>query len=227
MDKKIANNITLGIFVAIAFIGFVFMLFNIGGGRGILSSQYKLFAKFTDVKGLHYGSEVSLAGLRIGVVKNIAVSEGPDKLLIVELSISKSVQERIRGDSTAILRTQGVLGDKYIEIYIGSPQHPVLNDGDNIRTSEASDLFTKSGHLVEDISKEFQKGGKVDTLIGNLNQLASNLAQLTVDIKKEKGLLHELIYSGSGEKLNRSLTHLEGILKKVNGGEGTLGALIN
>ena len=65
MDKKITNNLVLGAFVLVAFFLFVFLLFNMGSGTGIFSRQYTLIAKFPHVKGLHLGSEVSLAGLRV------------------------------------------------------------------------------------------------------------------------------------------------------------------
>src|SRR5688572_3618059 len=112
MDKKIANNFIVGIMVAIGFAAFVFVLFSIGGG-GVLQSQYTLHGVFRHVKGLHMGSEVSLAGLRIGVVRKIRISEENRRDLIVEMSLSRDVQDYIRKDSIAQIRTQGVLGDKY------------------------------------------------------------------------------------------------------------------
>lgn len=227
MDKKIANNIMVGVFVAIGLATFVFILFNIGDGKGFLSSAYSLKAKYPDVKGLHYGSEVSLSGLRVGVVKNIVISPEDTKLLTLELSISKSMRDRIRKDSVAVIRTQGMLGDKYVEISIGTPGQPALQDGDTIDTAEAADLFSKGGKLVDNISGTFSAGGDFDTLVKNLSRVSANLLTLTNEISKQKGLANTLIYGNSGAKLEKSLSNLESILNKINTGEGTLGALIN
>jgi phospholipid/cholesterol/gamma-HCH transport system substrate-binding protein len=227
MDKKIANNITVGIFVAVAVGIFIFILFSMGNGRGVFSSSYILKAKYPDVKGLHGGSEVSLSGLRVGVIREIYISKEDQKLLTVELSISKSMKERIRKNSVASIKTQGMLGDKYVEISIGTPDVPPLEDGDTLITAENMDIIAKAGKAMDSVNDQLGAGGDFDSLMKNLNKVSSNLVVLTNEIQKSQGLAHSLIYGDSGAKLDKSMTHIEQILKKVNSGEGTLGALIN
>ncbi len=227
MDKKVANNVIVGIFVALAFVGFIFVLFSMGGGSGLFTSQLSLYGKFSQVKGLHPGSEVSLSGLRIGVVKNISVDPKGGKDLTVEMAVGKKYGDVLKQDSVASIRTQGVLGDKYIELSVGSIGAPAVKNGDTLPSSELTDLFTKSGNLVDDISRHFDKGGKFEQLLLNLTNVSANLADITSEIKKEKGILHELAYGTSGLALNKSMAHLEAILDKINRGEGTLGSLIN
>lgn len=227
MDKKVANYLIVGVVVAVGFIGFVFILFNIGGGMGVLTSQYTLYGKFKDVKGVHTGSEISLAGLRIGVIKDITVAKDDSKELTIEMGISKAHKERIRKDSLAIIRTQGVLGDKYVEITIGTNSEPVLENEAFLRTDEPEDLFAKSGDLVGDISKQFAEGGELKETLKNLNSLMKNLNNLTSDIRHQKGLLNALVYGNAGPKLDNSMASLELIMKKIERGDGTLGSLIN
>ena len=71
MEKKIANNVIVGIFVIVGFLSFLFILFNINGGKGIFSREVTFFGKFKHVKGLNFGSEVSLAGYRVGTVNKV------------------------------------------------------------------------------------------------------------------------------------------------------------
>lgn len=215
MDKKIANNIIVGIMVAAGFIAFVFVLFNIGGG-GVLKSQYSLYATFHQVKGLHMGSEVSLAGLRIGVVRQITIQGDRNRDLVVELSVSRAVQEYIRKDSIAQIRTAGVLGDKYIEISFGSPDSPVLKHGDNIACEEGEDMFAQGGKIMGGLSKKFSEGGDFDSMMRSLNTVAKNLSVMTTEFRQEK----------TGEKLGKAVSHMEAILAKVEKGEGTLGGLV-
>lgn len=226
MDKKIANSVIVGVIVTVGFLAFVFVLFTMGGG-GLFTKSYPLKAKFTRVNGLHQGSEVMLAGLRIGVVKTIEIPPDQNKVLIVTMSLLREYQNQIRGDSVATIKTAGVLGDRYIEISIGNPQQQPLADNVFITSDEPEDILSKSGDLVEGISKQFQKGGEADALLRNLNVLSGNLAAITTDIRKEKGLLHEVIYGTSGAKVNKATEHLQGILRKIDSGEGTIGALIN
>jgi phospholipid/cholesterol/gamma-HCH transport system substrate-binding protein len=225
MDKKVANNVVVGIFITVAFIAVVWVIFNIGGGTGILSSQYSLFGRFIHVKGLHQGSEVTLAGLRIGTVKTITITPDSKKELIVEFAINKKMKERIRQDSVAKIMTQGMLGDKYIELTIGLQGEP-LEAGAFIPTEEPADLFTKGGDMVEGITKQF-KGGDIEVLLKNLATLSINLANISSQVQKERGLLHELIYGDSGKSLSKSMQHIENILAKVDRGDGTIGSLVN
>ncbi|MBY0370301.1 MlaD family protein [bacterium] len=215
MDKKIANNIIVGVMVAFGFVAFVYVLFNLGGGS-VLKSQYTLYGTFHHVKGLHMGSEVSLSGLRIGVIRKIEISP-ETKELKVEFSVSRDVQEFVRKDSLAQIRTQGVLGDKYIEVSFGSPDQPVLKNGDTIMTNESEDIFAQSGKLVGGLSKKFEAGGDFDSVMQNLSVVTKNLAVLTEDLKKNK----------TGDKLGQSVAHLEAILGRIDRGEGSLGGLIN
>ena len=227
MDKKIANQIIVGVFVTVVFFGFIFVIFNIAGGDGIFSSKYNLKARFPHVKGLHYGSEVSLAGLRVGVVKDIKIASDNPKQLIVDLAVDKGMKDRIRKDSRASVKTQGVLGDKYIEITIGTPGEAELAPGSEIVVEEEQDLFSKSGMLVDDVKRQFEKGGEVEMLIHNLNLLSQNLSMITGDVRKERGMLHELIYGKGGVRLSEAVGHLNEILRKVDQGEGSLGLLVN
>ncbi len=227
MDKRITTNVVVGAFVLIGFGLFLFLIMTVGGGTGLFTSRLELFGRFSHVKGLHAGSEVSLSGLRVGTVKKIEIANDGSKDLIVDLMINKEVADKLRKDSIAKVATQGVLGDKYVELTIGSNNEAPLNNGDFIHTEEVEDLFTKSGGLVDDISRQFMKGGDFDALVKNLNKTAANLASLTEEAKAGKGLLAESLRGDSGAKLNRSLGHVESILGKIDRGEGTLGGLIN
>lgn len=227
MKKSLANNVFVGIFLLIGCIGFLYILFNISGGTGIFSRNYSLFAKFTHVKGLNFGSEVSLVGLRVGTVKRILVPTRHSLDLEIELSITKEYQDRIREDSIATIKTSGILGDKYVELTIGSPDKPMLKDGDAIKSEEPKDFFSKTGDVVDGISKKLDRGGELDQLIKNLNKLTANLAETTSDLKSQSGLWYELTKGKSGANVNKAMEHLESILRKVDKGEGTMGSLIN
>lgn len=226
MDKRIGSNLIVGVFVVAGIFLFVFLLFNMGGGQGVFSSRYTLYGKFMHVKGLHYGSEVTLNGLRIGTVKQINIgSDGQE--LVAELSVNKKYADKIRKDSIAKVVTQGMLGDKFIDISLGTGENEQLKEGDYIATHEEKDLFSKGGGLIDELSKKLDKKGEIDEILKNLEAATANLAKITSDATRGKGLLAEVTKGESGAKLNRSMGHLESILKKVDNGEGTLGALVN
>ena len=218
MERQKMNQLLVGIFVVLGLTIGVYLVFLMGSKTGFFRSTYVLNAHFKDVKGLHPGSEVSLSGLRVGVVKEIRVAV---------LQITSSAKDRIRTDSTATLKTQGVLGDKYIELTIGSNSEQPLKSGDTLKSSESADIFSKSGNLVEGLSRYLKEGGDVDSLVKNLARFTDNLVQLSQQVKKEKSILNELFYGTSGKNLNEALSHLDSILTKIDGGDGTLGSFVN
>jgi phospholipid/cholesterol/gamma-HCH transport system substrate-binding protein len=227
MERQKMNQLLVGIFVVLGLTIGVYLVFLMGSKTGFFRSTYVLNAHFKDVKGLHPGSEVSLSGLRVGVVKEIRVAEDDSKQMIAVLQITSSAKDRIRTDSTATLKTQGVLGDKYIELTIGSNSEQPLKSGDTLKSSESADIFSKSGNLVEGLSRYLKEGGDVDSLVKNLARFTDNLVQLSQQVKKEKSILNELFYGTSGKNLNEALSHLDSILTKIDGGDGTLGSFVN
>lgn len=227
MERQKMNQLLVGFFVVVGLSIATYLIFVMGSRTGVFRSSFTLYARFNNVKGLHPGSEVSLSGLRIGVVKEILVSADDSKEMVATLQISSEAKDRIRADSFATLRTQGVLGDRYIELSIGSNSEKALKNGDTIRSQESTDIFSKSGNVMEGLSRYLREGGDVDSLIKNLARLSDNLVQLSVQVKKEKSILNELFYGSSGKNLNQALTHLDSILRKIDGGDGTLGSLVN
>lgn len=227
MERKKINQMMVGIFVVLGVTIGIYLIFMMGSRTGFLRSNFTLFARFKDVKGLHPGSEVSLSGLRIGIVKDITVAADDSKDMIAELQISSNARGRLRADSAATLKTQGVLGDRYIELSIGTNGQGELKNGDTLKTQDSPDLFSKSGSLMEGLSRYLKEGGDVDSLVKNLARLSDNLVQLSTQVKKEKSLLNELFYGQSGQNLGQALTHLDSILKKIDTGDGTLGSIVN
>lgn len=227
MEKQRANQIIVGIFVLLGFSLSAYLVFLLGSKSGFFQSNITLYARFKDVKGLHPGSEVSLSGLRVGVVEDIEVAEDDSKEMVAVLQIMSKAQKKLRADSKATLKTQGVLGDKYIEVSIGSLQAPPLKNGDTIETKETSDLFSKGGSLVDGLSRYLKDGGDIDSLLKNLARFSDNLVHLSNQVKTEKSILNELFYGTSGRNLNQAVSHLDSILKKIDSGDGTLGSIIN
>src|SRR5438105_973529 len=140
MEKRGVNHLIVGAFVLAGVISLITVLFNIGGGKGVFTRKGKYYAKFSHVKGLNYGSEVSLMGFRIGTVSGIKVGDAGQKDLVVEMEIDKDMQDRLREDSIATIRTSGVLGDKYVEINMGSANSPPLKDGSFVKSEEPEDI---------------------------------------------------------------------------------------
>ena len=82
---------------------------------------------FDQATGLKKMAPVEMAGIQIGQVEKIALDHGKAR---VTMLISKDVP--LSQDVSALIRTRGVLGDKYVAMEPGTPSAPKLADGQQI-----------------------------------------------------------------------------------------------
>jgi phospholipid/cholesterol/gamma-HCH transport system substrate-binding protein len=232
MKAKKLTEIKVGIFVVVILLLFGVCVFVIGSHQKYFQRQYTLWASFSNIQGLIVGAPVSLAGLTVGRVNAIIFPEDPrEKTIKVELKIKKGVQKRIREDSIASIQTMGLLGDKYVEISIGSPEKNILQDGDYIESAHPFDLLAYASKLEEAIDV--------------INTILIDVREISGQVRGGKGLLHAILYDPAGGKLVNNLSVASGslddlmkdlssaaksadnIVKKVERGEGTLGGIVN
>lgn len=98
-----------------------------------LEKNYRLDAEFDNVSGLKVGAVVEIAGVGVGKVAKIELGE--QGLARVEMLIKSEVN--ISADAIASIRTQGLIGDKYIKIIQGADEE-MLADGDGIFDTQSS-----------------------------------------------------------------------------------------
>ena len=232
MKPSTSTEIKVGIFVVGILVLFGAAIFTIGSHQEYFQRQYTLWASFSNISGLIVGAPVRLAGLTVGRVNTIRFPEETGtKTIRVELKINKAVQKRIREDSIASIQTMGLLGDKYVEVSLGSPEHQILSDEARINSVDPIDLMEYATKLEETIDA--------------VNTILIDVKEISGQIRSGKGLLHALLYdpaggelvnnlavaSGSADKLMKDLSSavesVDNIVKKVERGEGTLGGIIN
>jgi|SRR5579862_937967 outer membrane protein OmpA-like peptidoglycan-associated protein len=108
-------------------------VFIIGDKQLLFRRTYKLSAEFQNVAGLNNGADVQVGGIHLGTVKYISLPDGPDGKLTVVMDLANSTKNIIRRDSVAAIKTEGLLGDKYVEISFGSEKAPNIQNGDKIK----------------------------------------------------------------------------------------------
>jgi len=126
--------------------------------------------------------------------------------------ITEKFRDRIREDSVATINTQGLLGDKYIFISVGSPEEPIIPDDGAIQTREVVGLFDlaeKGGDIIEDLqgaAKSISKVlGGLSSGKENVNDILKSVKDLFEEIEHGKGLLHALIYDPDGQEVISAL----------------------
>ncbi|MFO1519120.1 MAG: MlaD family protein [bacterium] len=194
MDKKILQQIKVGIFVSIGILLSMFAIFFVGE-RNLFEQYYDLYTHFDEISGLRGGAPVFLAGVPVGKVKQITFPKSlEEKGVFVSLEISTNYADRIRQDSEATIVTQGLLGDKGISISVGTQVSEKLKDGDLLKS--------KKGTSIESFAE------KANEVIDDASKLLKNVNGLVGDIKQKDGMVHALIYDGRGKEILGNLAEV-------------------
>jgi outer membrane protein OmpA-like peptidoglycan-associated protein len=119
----------LGIFIVATVLILVAGVFLIGDKRFLFRRTYRLEAEFQNVAGLNNGADVRVGGIHLGTVKHISLPGGPSGKLAVVMDMANSTKNIIRQDSVATIKTEGLLGNKYVEISFGSQKAPEIESG--------------------------------------------------------------------------------------------------
>ena len=121
------------IVIAIAFSFFVFA-YNVSNLSKGKSGGYVLTADFQDIDGITEGSDVKLAGIKIGQIEKIALN---DDLYYASVKLLIDQTIHIPVDSRATVSTNGLLGGKYIRIIPGGSNDNFAN-GDKIKLTQSA-----------------------------------------------------------------------------------------
>ena len=135
--KKGYSEIIVGIFMIAGFAAFVYLSLRLGE-FSVFSMQknYTLNAEFENVTGLKEGAAVEISGVLVGKVAQIKLDK--DGLAGVSMLINKGVP--VGEDAIASIRTQGIIGDKYIRILNGSMDKLLKNNDTIMDTESAIDI---------------------------------------------------------------------------------------
>jgi len=131
-DKKYYIELTAGIFVFISLLCVGYLTIKLGKMELIGNKYYSIKARFSKITGLKTGNEVRISGVEVGRVKDIILNP-KDFSVIVVMEIRKDI--KLSDDSIASIKTNGLIGDKYISISPGGSDI-YLSPGDMIVDTE-------------------------------------------------------------------------------------------
>lgn len=232
----------------------------LAGGAFLITKDERLFGRkayysirFESVSGLRVGNPVQLSGVVVGRVAEVDLpADMGQNQITVWVAIDRRYEQRIRGDSSARLKTLGLLGDKYVEIHSGSPDFPEIPRDGEIPAAGGTnvDQLMASGedvmqnivsisHSLSTILQRIDRGegllGEItsksaesDKLRGKLLAALDSVKQLADDVHGSQGALGRLIRDRElGDKLASAVDHLDGALAKLDKGQGALPALLD
>jgi len=142
----------VGVFVVIGIIILGYMSMKVGKLNFSGDKRYEVEVLFDSASGLAVDTTVEIAGVEVGRVSRIGLKDGK---ALVGLNLEPDIT--LTKDARAVIRTKGILGDKYVELIPGSPAAPVLAAGDRIvrsvPTTDMDTLMNVLGEVARDVSK--------------------------------------------------------------------------
>ena len=182
MSKEVRLGLFIFVTLAILFAG----VFLIGNTETLFKSTYQVKAEFQNVSGLGDGADVRVGGIHEGTVRKIVLPRQPDGKVTVVMDLQRATRDIVKKDSIAAIKSEGLLGDKYIEVSFGSQEADRLKDGETIDSEtplDISDLLSKTNQIL-DTTKTAMEGAQ---------ETVSNLQSITSKIDGGKGSVGALI----------------------------------
>ena len=243
--------IRAGLFIALGLALAGLVIFVIGKERRLFEEANIYTGAFENVDGLALDSPVRLGGLGVGKVSKISFAPDlGDKRIIVTMEISNRFQDRIRSDSIARVTGRGVLGDKAVDISIGTPDKDVVANHGELQTGTSGDissLLKATGEVIDNavgITRDLRSGVQSYTtpqIQEDVTQFIKSARNIAAEIESGKGVAHTIIYdkktsddlkgllanaSAVAVRLDGAVAKVDVLLADIKTGEGSLHALI-
>jgi phospholipid/cholesterol/gamma-HCH transport system substrate-binding protein len=208
----------VGIFVLLALGVFAYMGFQIGAFRFDRSSYSKYTLLFKDISGLARKADVKIAGVKVGWVEDITLVP-EDHTTIARAVVMIKKKYKLYQNATGLVRQDGLLGPKFVEIVPGSSEHYTLAFNSTlsapaIEQASVDEILRQFRHIASNVeavtdSLKNALGGaqgedQIRQFVGNINNTFkqfSAVAQSVADaMARNEGQLDNLLSIGSNFK---------------------------
>ena len=223
MSNRASRNIRLGIVVLLGFIFLVFTMYVIGAKQNLFGSNFEISANFKNVNGLMEGNNVRLLGMNAGTVTEVSIIN--DSTVKVDMVIENKYQNYIKKNSVASVGTDGLMGNKLVNITPVKEPGAVIQEGDVLLTSlpfETETIFKTLGQTNEDIAVIASNLKSFSEKMNDPNSFWGLLSDTTISNTLTQVILEIRQTSKNAVAMTDDLALIVG---GVRSGEGSMGAL--
>jgi len=224
MANERTNTFKLGLFVLAGTAVLVLALYLLGSKRNLFNRTLDVSAEFKDVNGLRAGSNVRYAGIDVGTVVDIMIVS--DTQVVVELMIRRDMAEHIRTNAIAMVASDGLMGNKLMNIVPGEGDGGPLTDDVVLATSAGVDTDAMLHTLGTSNENLVAITGDLRELASRLNSEQGVLTMLTdtLLVKDVRSVVRDI--RGAATNANEITQRANALVRDLQAGKGALGVLI-
>lgn len=224
MAKETSKTIRVGIVVLAGTLFLIAALYFIGDKQNLFGSKFRIHANFRDVSGLRPGNNVRFGGIDIGTVEQIDILN--DTVITVVMMIESRSKQFIKKNAIASIGTDGLMGNKLINIKPGQFPSTEIKDGDflavrnAIETDEILRTLTGTNDDVSAVAKNLH------ILTDRINE-SNSLWSILLDPVVSENVKHALVNIKMTTDRTAIITgDLRQLIGDTKSGKGTIGALL-
>lgn len=186
--------VIVGIFIFLGLAIFIIMILTLGSQKKTFGDTIGIKSFFENVNGLQKGNNIWFSGVKIGTIKKITlIGNGRVE---VDMNVEQKSAVFIRKDASAKLSTDGLIGNKIIEIYGGTPQSPAISQGDTLN----GDKLLSTDAMMNTLSKNND----------NILAITNDLKIITGGLTHGKGSIGKLLTSDElSDNLNNTVLTIQ------------------
>lgn len=194
-------KLRLGIFVAAGLAILFGIIFFIGKQKNLFDETFQVKAMFKNIGGVQVGNHVRFSGINIGVIDDISILS--DTSVQITMIIENKLKKFIKKDAIASVGSEGLMGDKLINIGHGNSNTESINNNYTLRTSEPVE--------TDDILASLQVTGQ------NAEVISTQLSEILLRVNNGNGTLSRLIRDTTiAENLNQTIINLKSGTKNLD-----------
>ena len=224
MANKPFNNIKLGVFVLLGLLFLILLLYMIGRNRNMFGSNFQLKARFENVQGLKAGNNVRFGGIEVGTVKRVIILD--DTTMEVVMIVDQKMSSVIHKNAIVSIGTDGLVGNKVINIIAVKEVSPLVDDGDIL-------LSRKQVDTDEMLRTLYKTNNEIALIAANLKVTIDQINHSTAlwNILNDQNLPADIRQSGTNirqatQHANEMVMILNNIALDLKNGKGSLGSLL-
>jgi phospholipid/cholesterol/gamma-HCH transport system substrate-binding protein len=218
------SSTKLGLLVLSGLFLFILTLYIIGKNQNMFGSSYKLKARFTEVNGLMKGNNIRFSGIQAGTVKSIRIID--DTTIEVVMMINNDLKPYIHTNADASIGTEGLIGNKVINITPGKGIASIAEDGDMLNTrrlANTEDMLQTLSKTNDNIATISEGLKQTVQRINTSAALWRLLNDSSLPANTRSALAHIRQASANADRLTGDL---QGLISDVRHGKGAAGTLL-